>query len=92
MFLSVSRLKQTYSYDLQASFLKTPLGSSALENPSLTEQGAQKFDFLYRLTFFHANNNQLEVEDSFQLVFDWIKSVRKNVNKSKVVTLLSSLL
>ena len=34
-----------------------------------------------KLTFFHANINQSEVEDSFQLVFDWIKSAqRKNVN------------
>ena len=44
------------------------------------------------LTFFHADINQSEVEDSFLLASDWIKSVRKNVNKSKAVTLLDSLL
>ena len=44
------------------------------------------------LTFFHADINQSEVEDSFQLASDWIKSVRKNVNKSKAVTLLGFLL
>ena len=33
-----------------------------------------------------------EVEDSFQLAFDWIKSVRKNVDKSKAVRLLGPLL
>ena len=44
------------------------------------------------LTFFHAGINQSEVEDSFQLASDWIKSVRKNVNKSKAVTGLGSLL
>ena len=44
------------------------------------------------LTFFHAGINQLEVEDSFQLASDWIKSVRKNVNKSKAVTPVGSLL
>ena len=43
-------------------------------------------------TFFHADINQSEVEDSFQLASDWIKSIRKNVNKSKSVTLLGSLL
>ena len=31
-------------------------------------------------TFFHAGINQSEVEDSFQLASDWIKSARKNVN------------
>ena len=44
------------------------------------------------LTFFHADINQSEVEDSFHLAYDWIKSVRKNVNKSKAVTLSCSLL
>ena len=43
-------------------------------------------------TFFHADINQSEVEDSFQLASDWIKSIWKNVNKSKAVTLLGSLL
>ena len=40
-----------------------------------------------QLTFFHADINQSEVEDSFQLASDWMKSVRKNVNKSKADTL-----
>ena len=44
------------------------------------------------LTFFQADINQSEVEDSFQLASDWIKSARKNVNKSKAVKLLGSLL
>ena len=43
-------------------------------------------------TFFHADINQSEVEDGFQLASDWINSARKNVNKSKAVTLLGSLL
>ena len=43
-------------------------------------------------TFFHAEINQSEVEYSFQLASDWIKSAWKNVNKSKAVTLLGSLL
>ena len=43
-------------------------------------------------TFCHADMNQSEVEDSFQLPYDWIKSVRKNVNKSTAVTLLGSLM
>ena len=43
-------------------------------------------------TFFHAEIKQSEVENSFQLASDWIKSARKNVNKSKAVTLLRSLL
>ena len=43
-------------------------------------------------TFCHAEINQSEVEKSFQLASDWIKSARKNVNKSKAVTLLHSLL
>ena len=34
-----------------------------------------------QLTFFHADINQSVVEDSFQLASDWMKSVRKNVNK-----------
>ena len=38
--------------------------------------------------FFHVDINQSEVKDSFQLASYWIKSVQKNVNKSKVVTLL----
>ena len=37
------------------------------------------------LTFLHADINQSEVEDGFQLASDWIKSVRKIVNKSKAV-------
>ena len=48
--------------------------------------------FFNELAFFHADINQSEVEDSFQLASDWIKSARKNVNKSKAVTLLDSLL
>ena len=43
-------------------------------------------------TFVRADINQSEVEDSFQLSSDWIKSAQKNVNKSKAVTLLGSLL
>ena len=39
-----------------------------------------------QLRFFHADINQSEVEDSFQLASDWVKSVRNNVNNSKVVT------
>ena len=37
---------------------------------------------------FYPDINQSDVEDSFQLASDWIKSARKNVNKSKAVTLL----
>ena len=39
------------------------------------------------MTFFQADINQSEVEDSFQLASDSIKSVGKNVYKSKAVTL-----
>ena len=39
-----------------------------------------------QFTFFHADINQSKVEDSFQLASDWIKSVRKNVNKWRAVT------
>ena len=46
----------------------------------LSHQRAQKCDLP---TFFHAGINQSEVEGSFQLASDWIKSARKNVNKSK---------
>ena len=52
------------------------------------QQGAQKCD-LFKL--FHADINQSEVEDSFQLASDWITSARKNVNYL-AVTLLGSLL
>ena len=45
-----------------------------------------------QFTFFDADINQSELEDSFQLASDWIESVRQNVNKSKAVTLLGSLL
>ena len=41
---------------------------------------------------FYADINQSDVEESFQLDSDWIKSARNNVNKSKAVTLLGSLL
>ena len=41
---------------------------------------------------FHVHINQSEVEDSLQLASDWIKPVRKNVNKLKAVTVLGSLL
>ena len=44
------------------------------------------------LTFFHADINQSEVEESFELASYWIKSVRKNVNKTKAVTPLDTLL
>ena len=39
------------------------------------------------MTFFQPDINHSEVEDSFQLASDWIKSVGKNMNKSKAVTL-----
>ena len=48
--------------------------------------------WIFLLTFFHADVNQSKVEDSFQLTSDWIKSVRKNVNKSKAVSFFGSLL
>ena len=48
------------------------------------QQGPQKY--------FHADINQSEVEDSFQLASDWIKSARKNVHKSKAFRLLGFLL
>ena len=57
-----------------------------------SQQGAQSVTSFNKLTFFHADINQSEVEDTFQLACDWIKPVRKNVNKSKAVTLLGSLL
>ena len=73
---------------------KTGTGENKVKKKKETvlQQGAQKYDLLYSLTFFHADINQSEVEDSFQLASDWIKSVRKNVNKSKAVTLLGFLL
>ena len=43
-------------------------------------------------TFFHADINQSELDESFQLASDWIESLRKSGNKSKAVTLLGSLL
>ena len=45
-----------------------------------------------QLTFFHADINQSEVEDSFQLASDWINTARNNGNKSKAVKLWGSLL
>ena len=39
------------------------------------------------MTFFQADINHSEVEDSFQLASDWIKSVGKNMNKPKADTL-----
>ena len=42
-------------------------------------------------SFMQTLINQSEAEDSLQLASDWIKSVRKNVNKSKAVKLLDSL-
>ena len=56
--------------------------------PALSSQTATRFVF----TLFRADINQSEVEDSFQLASDWIKSARKNANKLKEVTLLGSLL
>ena len=41
-----------------------------------------------KLTFFQADINQSEVEDSFQLASDWTKSAQKDVNKPKAVSLL----
>ena len=38
-------------------------------------------------TLFHVDIKQSEVEDSFHLPSDRIKSAPKNVNKSKAVTL-----
>ena len=43
------------------------------------------------LTFFRVGINQSDVEDSFQLASDLIKSARNNANKSKAVTFLGSL-
>ena len=71
---------------------RTGRKQSEKKKETVLQQGAQKCDLLYSLTFFHADINQSEVEDSFQLASDWIKSVRKNVNKSKAVTLLGFLL
>ena len=45
-----------------------------------------------KFTFFLVDINQSEVEDRFQLASDWIKYAKKNVNKSKAVTLLGFLL
>ena len=39
-----------------------------------------------KFTFFREGINQSEVEDSFQLASDCVKSARKNVNKLKAVT------
>ena len=47
---------------------------------------------LNKFTFFQADINQSEVEDSFYLASDWIKSAGKNVNKLKAATFLGSLL
>ena len=71
---------------------RTGRKQSEKKKETVLQQGAQKCDLLYSLTFFHADINQSEVEDSFQLASDWIKSVRKNVNQSKAVTGLGSLL
>ena len=38
--------------------------------------------FNYLNFFFHADINQTEVKDSFQLTSDWIKSIQKNCCKS----------
>ena len=65
------------------------MGNSQLTAYSKESKSVTSFN---KLTFFHADVNQSEVEDSFQLASDWIKSVRKNVNKLKVVTLWGSLL
>ena len=56
------------------------------------EQEAQNCNLLWLTHVLQAGINQSEVEDSFQLASDCIKSVGKNVNKSKAVTLLGSLL
>ena len=40
----------------------------------------------------HTLTNQKSKTVEVQLASDWIKSVRKNVNKQKVVTILGSLL
>ena len=53
--------------------------------PRLRELSEALFN---KLTFFQADINQSEVEDSFQLASDRIKSAQKNVNKSKAVSLL----
>ena len=56
---------------------KTRTGRKQTEKKKETvlQQVTQKCDLLYSLTFFHADINQWEVEDSFQLASDWIKSV-----------------
>ena len=54
---------------------RTGRKQSEKKKETVLQQGAQKCDLLYSLTFFHADINQSEVEDSFQLASDWIKSV-----------------
>ena len=43
-------------------------------------------------TLLHADINQSEVEDSFQLASDWIDSAWKNIDKWKPATILGCLL
>ena len=59
------------------SHLKGPLSLAESTNRIYSKEPKS----MTSLTFFHASINQSEVEDSFQLASDWIKSVRKNVNK-----------
>ena len=57
----------------------------------LTARSPKVWAPLINSTFFHADINQSEVEGSFQLA-SYYKSVWRNVDKSKVVTLLGSML
>ena len=59
-----------------------PFGTGPYNCYSKEPESVTSFNYL---TFFRIN--QSEVEDSFQLASDWIKSARKNVNKLKAVTL-----
>ena len=72
-------------------------------NEDITPQSREIVQTFYRkepkrvisfnlLTSLHADINQSEVKESFELASYWIKSVRKNVNKTKAVTPLSTLL
>ena len=72
-------------------------------NEDITPQSREIVQTFYRkepkrvisfnlLTSLHADFNQSEVEESFELAPYWIKSVRKNVNKTKAVTPLGTLL
>ena len=78
-----------YLYDKQRGPGNTPFASFSSRCYSKDPKSVTTF---IEFTFFRADIIQLEVSDSLQLDSDWIKSARKNVNKFKAVTLLSSLL